>query len=476
MSDKVDHREQEIDLIVLVRNFAKLLWRHWWLPVLLALVCGVCSYVYTWKHYTPMYRAEVSTTVMVAATANNESYGFYYDNSAANQLAKTFPYILSSQLLMDALKEDMGVETINGSLAVSMVEGSNMLTLSVTSPDPTSAKEILESVLRVYPEVARVVIGNIELHLIDTPTVPLEPCNFPNYMRRVAIGGIVGAGIGLALLVVAALWSKKIQGPEELKPVSSMVCLGKISALGKRKRRHPSILETGANSGFADEISSLSLSVQRELGEIQGKILMVTSTVAEEGKSVVAENLAYALAGQGKRVVLVDADLRKQDMWEKVGAKGACGLWEMTTEGVSVQESLERCEPSGIFFVGGRHPAPSVPLVLNAENLGDVCRQLAQCADYVVLDTPPAQLFEDASILSRYADGLVYVVRHDWIQRHQILEALTHLGEAHAKILGFVYNGQPHSHVPYGYGYGYRYGYGYSGYGYGYGKRKSKRG
>lgn len=476
MSSKIGHGEQEIDLIVLLRNFAKLLWKHWWLPVLLALVGGICSYVYTWKSYTPMYSAEVSTTVMVAATANSESYGFYYDNSAADQLANTFPYILSSPLLMDALKEDMGVEAINGRLGVSMVEGTNMLTLSVTSPDPASAKEILESVLRVYPEVARVVIGNIEFHLIDTPVVPSEPCNFPNYMRRVVVGGIAGAGIGLILLVLAALWSKKIQQPEELKPVSSMVCLGKISALGKKKRRHPSILETGSNSGFSDEISSLSLAVQRELGEIHGKILMVTSTVAEEGKSVIAENLAYALASQGKRVVLVDADLRKQDLWEIVGAKGDSGLWELTTAGISVQDALEHCEPSGIFFVGGRRPAPSVPTVLNAENLGDVCGQLAQIADYVVLDAPPAQLFEDASILSRYADGLIYVVRHDWIQRHQIVEALTHLGEAHAKILGFVYNGQPHSHVPYGYGYGYRYGYGYSGYGYGYGKRKSKRG
>jgi len=83
--------------------------------------------------------------------------------------------------------------------------------------------------------------------------------------------------------------------------------------------------------------------------------------------------------------------------------------------------------------------------------------------DYIIIDSPPMQLFEDAAVLSGYADGVLYVVRHDWIRRNQIMETLDQLGEVHTKILGFVYNGQPHSHSRYGYGYGYGYGkYGYS--------------
>lgn len=471
MNGKVDHSEREIDLIFLFQTFMKLLLQHWWIPVTLALVCGGFTYGYTRKHYTPMYRAEVSTTVMVAASENSDNYGFYYDSNAANQLANTFPYILTSPILMDALKEGLGVEYVNGTLGVSVVEGSNLLTLSVTSTDPTDARDILEAVLQVYPGVAQVVIGNIEFHLIDTPTIPSEPYNFPNYVRSMGKGCIIGAGIGLVLLGVAALWNRKIYRPEQLKPISSMVCLGKISAFARKKHRYPTVQEKNIHGSFGDEVNSISLAVQRELDEMQGNVLMVTSTIAGEGKSMVAENLAYALAEQGKRVILVDGDLRKQDMWQKVGAQGKGGLREMTLEGKKYQEVMECCTPSGIHFVGGKNPVPSVPLVLNSQHMKEMWSILRKMADYVVLDTPPTLLFEDATLLSRYADGVLYVVRHDWIQRHQVVDALAHLGETHAKVIGFVYNGEPHTHAKYGYGYSYRYG----GYGYGYGRKRRKQ-
>ena len=215
--------------------------------------------------------------------------------------------------------------------------------------------------------------------------------------------------------------------------------------------------------GFVDEIDSLTLSVRRELDEIQGKVVVVTSTVATEGKSMVAENLAYALAKQGKRVTLIDGDLRKQDMWTKVGGSGKYGLMDVVSEQEGQQRTLEVCEKSGISFVGGNAPVPAVAEILNSDQLNQWLETLRGTMDYIIIDSPPMQLFEDAAVLSGYADGVLYVVRHDWIRRNQIMETLDQLAEVHTKILGFVYNGQPHSHSRYGYGYGYGYGkYGYS--------------
>ena len=463
MSEKIERSEHETDLLFLIESLVKLLWRHWWCPVVLALVFGAFNYGYTYKTYVPMYCSKVSATVMVATNPRGDSYGFYYDSSAANQLANTFPYILSSPILLDELKAELGSEVIQGNLAVSLVEGSNMLTMSVTSPDPVEAERILQALLRVYPNVARVVIGDIEFHLIDTPAVPNEPCNFPNYPKAVALGAVLGAVVGVAVLFLVALLHKRIHSPDELKPVSNIVCLGKISALRKRKWRHPSILEEEMSLGFVDEIDSLTLSVRRELDEIQGKVVVVTSTVATEGKSMVAENLAYALAKQGKRVTLIDGDLRKQDMWTKVGGSGKYGLMDVVLEQEGQQRTLEVCEKSGISFVGGKTPVPTVAEILNSDQLNQWLEPLRGTMDYIIIDSPPMQLFEDAAVLSGYADGVLYVVRHDWIRRNQIMETLDQLAEVHTKILGFVYNGQPHSHSRYGYGYGYGYGkYGYS--------------
>ena len=103
------------------------------------------------------------------------TYNFYYDTTTAGQLARTFPYILSSSLLTDAIKEDLGVEAVNGSISAQAISESNMITMSVISQSPEDAKTILESAIKVYPDIARFVIGDTRFNIIDEPTMPDEP-------------------------------------------------------------------------------------------------------------------------------------------------------------------------------------------------------------------------------------------------------------------------------------------------------------
>ncbi len=114
-----DREELEIDLGTLLWNFLQGLMRFWWLILILALLGSAALYVKNSRFYTPMYRSEASFTVMTGGTSETtgtESYNFYYDSTTAGQLAKTFPYILSSSLLNDAIEADLGVNSINGSI------------------------------------------------------------------------------------------------------------------------------------------------------------------------------------------------------------------------------------------------------------------------------------------------------------------------------------------------------------------------
>ena len=117
MEDRKENPDElVIDLGTLLWNFLQGLARLWWLVLVLALLGSLAYYVKNSQFYTPMYRASASFTVMTGGTSENtgtESYNFYYDTTTAGQLAKTFPYILSSSLLTDAIKEDLGVESIN---------------------------------------------------------------------------------------------------------------------------------------------------------------------------------------------------------------------------------------------------------------------------------------------------------------------------------------------------------------------------
>ena len=118
-----------------------------------------------------MYQSSATFTVLTggASTADsgNGTYNFYYDTTTAGQLARTFPYILSSSLLTDAIKEDLGVEAVNGSISAQAISESNMITMSVISQSPEDAKAILESAIKVYPDIARFVIGDTRFNIID---------------------------------------------------------------------------------------------------------------------------------------------------------------------------------------------------------------------------------------------------------------------------------------------------------------------
>ena len=134
--------ELEIDLWVLLRDFIVGCTKFWWLVVLLAVLGAASMLLKDTGFYTPMYRSQATFTVTTNTSDNGSGYNFYYDSSTAQQLSLTFPYILSSDLLTDAIMQDMGTTSINGSISATSISDSNMITMCVISSDPEDAQAI----------------------------------------------------------------------------------------------------------------------------------------------------------------------------------------------------------------------------------------------------------------------------------------------------------------------------------------------
>ena len=318
----IEQDEITIDLWILLRDFIRGCIKFWWLILALMVAGGAIMFVTNIQTYTPMYQASATFTVTTNTTTdqNNQSdYNYYYDSSTAEQLSLTFPYILSSQILNDAIEADLGVEAINGSISASIIPNSNMITMTVISSDPDDAKEILESTIRVYPSVARFVIGMTKFNMIENPSVSNVPYNQPNYFNTVAKGALIGLAVGLVIVAIYAFFRKTVHKTQELEEVTNIKCLATVPYLKQKKRSRgktimPSILNLQTNPLFLENIESLHIRLAKELADINGKTLIFTSTVAKEGKSTIATNVAYALAKNNKKVLLIDADLRKQDL------------------------------------------------------------------------------------------------------------------------------------------------------------------
>ena len=209
--------------------------------------------------------------------------------------------------------------------------------------------------------------------------------------------------------------------------------------------------------------------------QMEGKqVLMVTSSISGEGKSTVAANLAIAMARKGKRVILVDCDLRNPTVSQIFELKDKYpGLVSILRGKSKLEESLvqvsDHGNPIGLTLLPGGEREPRLVEILSSENMKNVIDTLRSMADVVILDTPPSAMLVDAMMLVRHVDAVAYVIMSDFARRRYIFEGVEELTTAGAPIVGCILNGGRTRGGRYGYyGYG-RYGYGKYGYGsYGY--------
>lgn len=487
MSEKRTYSAMDNDDVI---DFGRLFWnilhgyiQFWWIMVAFAGI-GIAAFcVKTRLFYTPMYQSQATFTVLTEGTMGTGSksgtYSFNYETSTAGQMDQIFSYLIDSQILTDAMEEDLGVEKLNGTISAQTVSNSNLITMTAESESPADAKRILESALKVFPDTARFVIGDTRFYMVEKPDEPTKPYNRPDYLEQVKKGGCYGAAAGFLLICLYAYFKKTVQKPEELKQVLSLPCMANVPKVQRKLRKKENqdwirLADKETPQVFRENIQSLQIRISRELEEKGGKVLLVTSTVPEEGKSTLAYNLAAAAASHGIRALFVDADLRKQDDWKQITQEAGRGLVSVLTGKSSLSDAVRTEPDTGIDFLGGSRSVKKVQEILNHPRFGELVEEMKQNWDLIFLDAPPTEMFEDASVLAEHADGILYVVGYDRVPRHKILDGLSSLESGNAAFLGYVFNGVP---VHWG-GYGY-YGYGryeYGAYGYGDGRRKKSRG
>lgn len=219
-----------------------------------------------------------------------------------------------------------------------------------------------------------------------------------------------------------------------------------IPGSGSKSQRTGRICENMTYSS-KEAFKRLRTNVLIALGDSEKKcrLIGVTSAQPSEGKSTVSVNLAYTLAELGKRVLIIDGDMRRPAVHDIMGISLTPGVSEVISGKVSLNESVIRYKStadSTVFDIipGGEipdHPAE----MLNSSRFKKLLDVVSGVFDYVIVDLPPVNAVVDAVNVSQYVDGLVVVVRENHCPRYVLSECVEQLRYAKANILGFVMNG-----------------------------------
>lgn len=478
MSEYTENAPEKIDLTNLLRDTIRGIQKLWWIMLALVVGFGLKAYFDVSYSYVPQYIASATTSIQSGSGGSS-----YVDQTTAEQMADIFPYIMRSGVLQNAILEDLGLEYMPGSISMSVEDGTNFFTVSASASDPQVAYELLQATLRQYPQVAEFAVGRITMTVLDETGIPKNTGKESVIRGSVRNGAFKGMILGLILLAVYVLSRNTVQKSKELKRIVNLEDLGSVPKVREKKRRKRRksvnllLSQEHISQSYVEAIRKVRFKIMKEMELHAYGSLLVTSSIPGEGKTTLAVNLAISMAQQGKKVVLVDCDVRNPSIAGVFNDKKKHpGVAAVLRKEVPLHKAISTVEVKGaqLQVIFGSEPDAGAVSLLGTDRMGRLMDALKQYADVVILDTAPSQLLADASALARHVDAAVYVVRCDYTKKWRIRSGVQSLGESGIKILGYIFNAEnARWGGGYGYGYGYRsYGGHYASY-YGYKSRRT---
>lgn len=457
---------KKFDISILVQRILNYIGRFFWLVLLFAAIGASLMWYRAKVTYVPYYQSSVTCTI-------NNDYGSYADVSyltTAKNLSSMFQYLTSTSTFKDMLKKELGTDVINGSISSYVAETSNLLTITVTSGNPQDAYNILLATIKCYPDIADYVVGTVYFHVITPASVPAEPINAEDYKGPAKKGAVLGAGIVLLAFVIMSLIDNRISSSEDIEKRINVKCLAVIPAIKFKKRKKSknipiTILNNRVGYNFKESYRLVRTKVKKYCDKNDCKVILVSSAVPGEGKTTTSINIALSLAEISDKVVLIDADLRKPSVLERLKVDEKHISINSVLKGeADVMEALMDIDSSRLKILAGGNSIKNAPECMGSAEMKNIIQVLRENFDYVVIDTPPCGIMSDASIISQYADGMIMVVRCNRSKISYISHALSLLADNGFPVIGCILN-YKNDEIAAGYRYsGYRYGYGRYGY------------
>ena len=467
MEDRKIERTEEVE-IDLQRLFGALLSKAW-LIAIISVVCAVLTLVGTILFITPQYKS----AAMFYVNNNSMSLGDVAssitssDISASRGLVKSYIVILNTREtlndVIDYAEVDRTYAELKRMITAEAVDSTEIFQVVVTGPDAQEAETIANAIAYILPKRITSIIDGTSAKVVEAAVVAASPSS-PSYTKNTMIGLVLGMALSVAFVVLRVMLDNTIRKEEDitqtckyplLASVPDMEMLSKSSYSNysyDRDKRHslqankkPGLI--GADMSFAAAESYKLLRTKLQFAfadENDSHIIGISSSLSGEGKSLSAVNLAYSLSQLGKNVVLIDCDMRRPTLAEKLKIQKKPGLSNFLTGQSRLEDLIQYCNIRGderAFHVIAAGPNPPNPIeLLSSDRMSKFLAGLRKICDYVILDLPPVGEVSDALAVSRHADGILLVVRQDRCDRYMLADTVRQFEFVDAKILGVVYN------------------------------------
>ncbi|MCE5253308.1 MAG: hypothetical protein LLG45_03710 [Actinomycetia bacterium] len=531
--------EGELEEPARLEDYLKVVKERAWIIVTLTVLGVLAAFLYSYLT-TPLYRGTASLVYEKSNldTAFLGTQLFTTESDRARTLETAVATITREPTIAETVKSQLGLqqslEELRKMVEASAARSADVITIEAVSPDAAQAADIANAFAEQFityrqnearqavataREVVKEQLDGLGSDMLDSSyglmlqekyetlriiesmqtggfsvlsraTVPEAPFR-PRTAQNIGLGLLVGLIVGLGVAFVVDYLDKRIKDEKTLEAELGVPVLAAVPGVNGRRRvgrkgeRTSEVIGFSTHHSLLEPFRTLRSNLQYFSVGNKHPVWLITSAGPNEGKTVTTINLALSFALAGKRVIVVEADLRRPMAQKYLGLEGKAGLSDVLagtqrlTDVLQLVRADEHLPPEGRRQPGGADPRllqrniyvltsgplpPNPAELLASRRMAEVMKDLAEMADCILVDTPPVLLVSDALALIQYADGVIVTAVLDVTTRDEVAEVRSIFERAGARVIGAVAGGKKHSRGYHKRGYGgdyYSYGYGY---------------
>ena len=472
-----------------IHFFIKIAMKYWLVMVILMLFGAFTGFALSRWVISPVYQAKTSLYVGLDTNKNEEKMSDVYSSvMLGSKLVNDYKEFITTRRVKtlvydEVIQKNLLPVPFDYEASVALKRNTRVVVISIQSHDPNTAKVIANVTARVFEKLSKDIMKLNNVQVIDTALLPTDYIK-PKTRNNIVLGAFLGILLAVGISILAELLDRTIKNPEEASEKLNLPVFGTINEIGedddssnkKSGKKKPLKGRIGIvsldkkRSQVAESFRMLRTNLHYSIPENEkASIFMVTSSMPAEGKSMVVSNLAVVTADSGKKVLLIDCDLRKPATHKVFEMTRDKGLVNYLASEIPYEETMKKNVLDVSLDIIPCGPIPPNPTeLLMSDKFKTLLDRAAEEYDYIFFDAPPCMNMADAAILGRLADRLLFTITANKTRVDFIRRSIDQLKQIDIDVSGIVLNRfslktSGYKYYSYGGKYYYAYAYQYGG-------------
>lgn len=380
---------------------------------------------------TPKYEASVK----LFAGKTEEVQSDYSDKEleSYSSIINTYIELIKTRDFMNKIIDEVNLDTtpkaLMNSLQFITKANTPIIEIRYVSSNPEVAEAVISAITENFEVSVKEVILNTYTKVVDSVEVSKLS---QGRAAKIVLGGFIGLLIGFGIVFLLELLDDTVSKKGELEKVLPIPILGQVPLVKDENNK--------ATSSFIEAYRGIRTRLEYSSVDKKLKTLMITSAEPAAGKSSISLNLASVLSQGGKKVIIVDCDLRKPSIHMKLKLTNNKGLTDYLIGKIKLNEAIRKVN-NNLEVITSGNKATDPSNIIGSKAMEKFINELNEIYDYVIIDTPSIKNINDGLELANKCDGVIYVVKAEKTKKDDIIEGYRELEDINANIIGSILNG-----------------------------------